>query len=97
MNDEVFSKLTASNKKMRQMVALIKDKNGELDELREEMEKNSSKSFPFFAVFLQMAFRVFLIRVFFSSPFLSFSAALAEAKKTLAESSNAPLLREENL
>jgi len=68
MNDEVFSKLTASNKKMRQMVALVKDQNGELDELREEMEKNSGKSFPFLLpAFSYLAFWFFLIRVFFFS------------------------------
>lgn len=72
MNDEVFLKLTESNKKMRQMVALVKDKNGELDELREEMEKNSSKSFPLLSpAFSCMPFRLFLSE-FSSSPILVF-------------------------
>ena len=56
MNDEVFSKLTESNKKMRALVNLVKDKDGKLDGLKEEMDRNAGKSWPEFCPFSPLAF-----------------------------------------
>ena len=51
MNDEVFSKLTESNKKMRVLVNLVRDKDGELTGLKEEMDRNAGKSWHGFVHF----------------------------------------------
>ena len=56
MNDEVFSKLTESNKKMRALINLVKDKDGELASLKEEMDRNAGKSWPSSCPFPRLAF-----------------------------------------